>query len=210
MAKKRWLGLRLDLLAGVISVGASVVIASFRDELGLTPGLAGMMMVWSFNFSITIMFLVNSFTEAEAAATSCERLIALEVETPQEAPHWDLNEELMLLSQQPTTSSSSSSLVVVKGGDEGDANGRSFLSVVLNKCKSLCTTSCLTSSSPSSIMANKERYTKKHYEHAPPGWPHSGEVKFDNVLLRYRKGLDLALNGLSFTVPSGSRCGIVG
>lgn len=41
-------------------------------------------------------------------------------------------------------------------------------------------------------------------------WPEQGLVEFENVCLRYRKGLPLALNGLSFKVPPGKRCGVVG
>eukprot|EP00977_Amphora_coffeiformis_P015196 scaffold4442_cov125-Amphora_coffeaeformis.AAC.27 len=41
-------------------------------------------------------------------------------------------------------------------------------------------------------------------------WPSSGHLKFDKVSMRYRPGLPLALNGLSFEIPSGKSCGIVG
>mmetsp|Transcript_7157 Transcript_7157/g.10475 ORF Transcript_7157/g.10475 Transcript_7157/m.10475 type:complete len:1354 (-) Transcript_7157:106-4167(-) len=41
-------------------------------------------------------------------------------------------------------------------------------------------------------------------------WPSEGRVEFDNVCLRYRNGLPLALTGLSFVVEGGKRCGIVG
>lgn len=41
-------------------------------------------------------------------------------------------------------------------------------------------------------------------------WPTSGELEFDSVSLRYRPGLPLSLNGLSFNLQSGQRCGVVG
>ena len=41
-------------------------------------------------------------------------------------------------------------------------------------------------------------------------WPISGELEFDSVSLRYRPGLPLSLNGLSFSLRSGQRCGVVG
>lgn len=44
----------------------------------------------------------------------------------------------------------------------------------------------------------------------PESWPASGQVEFRDVCLRYRPGLPLALNKLSFTIPPGKRCGIVG
>ena len=48
-------------------------------------------------------------------------------------------------------------------------------------------------------------------EHQPdPSWPDKGKLEFKDVCLRYRKGLPLALNKLSFTIPPGKRCGVVG
>jgi len=41
-------------------------------------------------------------------------------------------------------------------------------------------------------------------------WPSAGEVKFEAVELRYRPGLPLVLKGVTFEVPGGSSCGIVG
>jgi ABC-type multidrug transport system fused ATPase/permease subunit len=41
-------------------------------------------------------------------------------------------------------------------------------------------------------------------------WPENGTVCFDNVSLRYRAGLPLALNGLTFDLPAGKSCGVVG
>lgn len=45
---------------------------------------------------------------------------------------------------------------------------------------------------------------------APTSWPAQGAVTFENVELRYRPGLPLALCGLSFSVQGGERLGIVG
>eukprot|EP00930_Biecheleria_cincta_P037305 TRINITY_DN25591_c0_g1_i2.p1 TRINITY_DN25591_c0_g1~~TRINITY_DN25591_c0_g1_i2.p1 ORF type:complete len:1288 (-),score=217.38 TRINITY_DN25591_c0_g1_i2:195-4058(-) len=45
---------------------------------------------------------------------------------------------------------------------------------------------------------------------APASWPTHGAVVFENVQLRYRPGLPLALRGLSFHVKGGERLGIVG
>merc|ERR1712166_891388 len=41
-------------------------------------------------------------------------------------------------------------------------------------------------------------------------WPQQGLLEFKNVSLRYRDGLPLALNDLSFKIPAGKTCGIVG
>ena len=46
---------------------------------------------------------------------------------------------------------------------------------------------------------------------APPeSWPARGEVQFEDVRLRYRPELPLALRGVSFTLAAGERVGVVG
>ena len=44
----------------------------------------------------------------------------------------------------------------------------------------------------------------------PDSWPEYGHLEFRNASLRYRKNLPLALNGLTFDIPAGKKCGIVG
>jgi ABC-type multidrug transport system fused ATPase/permease subunit len=44
----------------------------------------------------------------------------------------------------------------------------------------------------------------------PPGWPSSGSITFEDVVLRYRPELPPVLHGLSFTVPPSEKLGIVG
>ena len=41
-------------------------------------------------------------------------------------------------------------------------------------------------------------------------WPTKGDITFENVSFRYRAGLSLSLDGLSFALKSGQRCGVVG
>ncbi|KAK9506249.1 hypothetical protein O3M35_008219 [Rhynocoris fuscipes] len=42
------------------------------------------------------------------------------------------------------------------------------------------------------------------------GWPHTGTIRFNNVKLRYRPGLPLALNGVTFNIGPAEKIGIVG
>ncbi|KAG8652165.1 ABC transporter C family member 2 isoform X1 [Manihot esculenta] len=44
----------------------------------------------------------------------------------------------------------------------------------------------------------------------PPGWPSSGSIKFEDVVLRYRPELPPVLHGLSFVVSPSDKVGIVG
>lgn len=43
-----------------------------------------------------------------------------------------------------------------------------------------------------------------------PTWPSRGSLKFEDVCLRYREELPLALDSVSFELPPGTRCGVVG
>ncbi|XP_027368270.1 ABC transporter C family member 2-like [Abrus precatorius] len=44
----------------------------------------------------------------------------------------------------------------------------------------------------------------------PPGWPSSGSIRFEDVVLRYRPELPPVLHGLSFTIFPSDKIGIVG
>jgi ABC-type transport system involved in cytochrome bd biosynthesis fused ATPase/permease subunit len=44
----------------------------------------------------------------------------------------------------------------------------------------------------------------------PQEWPKHGGINFRNVALRYRDGLPLVLDGLTFDVKPGERVGIIG
>ncbi|KAL3920251.1 MAG: hypothetical protein SGARI_006991 [Bacillariaceae sp.] len=94
--------------------------------------------MWSSNFTITLNFLVDTFSETEAAITAIERVDAM-ADLPSEKPF------------------------------ETDT------------------------------------------QHEPPqSWPEQGVLEFDHVSLRYREGLPLALDDLSFKIPAGKTCGVVG
>mmetsp|Transcript_71180 Transcript_71180/g.152155 ORF Transcript_71180/g.152155 Transcript_71180/m.152155 type:complete len:583 (+) Transcript_71180:23-1771(+) len=43
-----------------------------------------------------------------------------------------------------------------------------------------------------------------------PGWPECGEVCFENITLVYRPGLPPSVKNCTFTVPGGSKVGVVG
>ena len=49
-----------------------------------------------------------------------------------------------------------------------------------------------------------------HLTKVAESWPERGEIKFDNVQMRYRDGLPLVLQGLDLTVAAGERIGVVG
>ena len=44
----------------------------------------------------------------------------------------------------------------------------------------------------------------------PPGWPSSGSIRFEDVVLRYRPELPPVLHGISFKISPSEKLGIVG
>lgn len=138
VASRRWLAVRLETLGAFVTLGASLSIALFNDQFRLTPGLSGLLLMWASSMTVTLGFLINAFSEVEAAITSIERMHSMEL-LPQE----------------------------------------------------LCM-----------ITPNKNQ--------VDDSWPQKGTLVFDNVHLRYRPGLPLSLEGLSFTIEHGQRCALVG
>lgn len=47
-------------------------------------------------------------------------------------------------------------------------------------------------------------------EKTPPEWPENGQIQFENVSMRYRPGLPLALSNFNLKITGGERIGIVG
>ncbi len=135
---QRWLSTRMEMLGVIVIMCTSFMVVCLNHRLQTTAGLAGLLITWSANFTITLNFLVQTFSETEAAITAIERVDAM-AELPTEKP----------------------------------------------------------------------METPKELE-PPPEWPRDGLLEFRNASLRYREGLPLALNDLSFAIPAGKTCGIVG
>ena len=138
IAAQNWLAVRIECLGAFVTLAACLFVTTMNEQLGLAPGFVGLLVIWTSNFTITLGFLMNAISEAEASITSIERLHSMEL-LPSEA---DLE----------TTKDNQVDL----------------------------------------------------------SWPQHGLLEFRNVKMRYRDGLPLALNELSFTVRPKQRCGVVG
>jgi len=138
VAVQRWLSIRMELLGSVVVLFATVIVVCLNDRLQTSPGLVGLLITWCSAFTITLNFLVQTFSETEAAITAIERVDAM-----------------------------------------------------------------------ADLPSEKAMETSAEVQ-PPQEWPQNGLLEFCNVSLRYRKGLPLALNDLSFCIPAGKTCGIVG
>lgn len=74
---QRWLGVRIESMGALVSLAATTLVCTMNDTFRLDPGLVGLLIVWSSNFTITLGFLLDFFGEAEAAITAIERVDAM-------------------------------------------------------------------------------------------------------------------------------------
>ncbi|KAL3764321.1 hypothetical protein ACHAW5_008918 [Stephanodiscus triporus] len=138
VSAQRWVGLRMELLGSVVVLVSSVLVVCLNEVLKLDPGIIGILILWSANFTITLNFMVDAFSDAEAAITAIERVDAM-------------------------------------------------------------------------AYLPSEKSMKTDDVNLPPSsWPKEGLLEFVDVSLRYRPGLPLALDKLSFKIPAGKTCGVVG
>ncbi|CEM19582.1 unnamed protein product [Vitrella brassicaformis CCMP3155] len=68
----RWLGVRVESIGAIISLGAAVLIWIVREDL--TGGLVGLVLVWVLNLSVSTNYLCIYTPQFEAAMTSVERI----------------------------------------------------------------------------------------------------------------------------------------
>mmetsp|Transcript_25373 Transcript_25373/g.59448 ORF Transcript_25373/g.59448 Transcript_25373/m.59448 type:complete len:761 (-) Transcript_25373:1399-3681(-) len=134
---QRWLGVRIENLGAFVALVSGTLVVCLNDVLKLEPGMVGLLLIWSSNFTITLGFMLDFFSEAEAAITAIERVDAM-------------------------------------------------------------------------AMIPSEKSMETDPGLLDPEWPTIGKLCFDKVCLRYREGLPLALSNLSFTIPAGKTCGVVG
>jgi ABC-type multidrug transport system fused ATPase/permease subunit len=99
----RWLSIRLEMLGVIVVAGASLLAFFFKDVI--SPGMAGLAIMWGAQFSISLNFNTVNLTEAESLMTSVERMmeyiidikhepnsITLEENKPQK--DWPMNGEI--------------------------------------------------------------------------------------------------------------------
>lgn len=138
MSAQRWLAIRMELLGSIVVLVSGVLVVCLNEVLKLDAGLIGILIIWSCHFTITLNFVCDNFSEAEASITAIERVDAMA----------DLPSEKAMKSDD----------------------------------------------------ANKP----------PQSWPLDGVLEFKDVSLRYREGLPLVLDNLSFKIPASKTCGVVG
>ena len=83
----RWLGIRLEFLAAHMALFSSLIC--WYSRAFLPPALAGLMVSWSIQFSISLNFNIVNTTEAEAKLSSVERMLEYANLPPESDEPWD-------------------------------------------------------------------------------------------------------------------------
>jgi len=90
IAAHKWIGVRLEVLSGIIQIFAFSLVVILEKSSAMQPGLAAMLIIWATNFTITLNYLVLNTSEAEAAIVSIERINAMS-SLPQEKHEGEVN-----------------------------------------------------------------------------------------------------------------------
>ena len=54
VASRRWLAVRLETLGAFVTLAACLFIATFQEQLGLSPGLSGLLIIWASSMTVTL------------------------------------------------------------------------------------------------------------------------------------------------------------
>jgi ATP-binding cassette, subfamily C (CFTR/MRP), member 1 len=85
VSAQRWLGIRMELLGSIAVFVSSALVVCLNETLGLETGMIGLLIIWSANLTTNLNFLVDTFSETEAAITAIERVDAM-ADLPTEKP----------------------------------------------------------------------------------------------------------------------------
>lgn len=201
VAADSWLTLRLGLLASVLLAAvAAAAVASIGYggrvagviQWGGVPSAAGsdavvslwsMVLTYALLFSYYLRWSVQMATQAEAKLNSVQRVLEY-CETGGEHAE----------DASPTTAPELADAARAAAQDAGAGPGPAETDGPRMEGVTVV-------GLPSAAHADG---------HDPGAWPWRGEIVFEDVSLRYRANLPLALRGVSLRVPAGARVALVG
>lgn len=185
----RFLGIRVDLLATLIIAAVSFV--SYFNRENTSEGLAGLVLVYSFNVTVSLTFFIQFGVDLESKLVSVERIKDYtDSIAPEASLHGALTPQAEALQHMENKNDSAESVATAQAlvaELSADAPAR-----------------------PAGTQVGVQGGVSP-VQHVPPAnWPTAGHVLFKDVCLRYRPGLPLALRHMSFSLPAGSHVGICG
>jgi len=72
-AAARWLGVRMESLGAFVTLCVGMLCWAYRNQV--SGELTGLALLWAFNFTISLNFVVKNSTEAESKMNSVERML---------------------------------------------------------------------------------------------------------------------------------------
>ncbi|KAI8850776.1 P-loop containing nucleoside triphosphate hydrolase protein [Chytridium lagenaria] len=179
----RWLGLRLDFIAAAFSY-----CGGGRPGLNLNASAVGLVLSYSLQLMGLLQWCFRQSAEVENIMTATERVIE----------YTDLPSEF----DNPTMSVTDS-----RPGPTPQASASSLTSILPHKSFTLPSRSRKTCESDAAIPL---KVTHTGQPLLDESWPARGEVKLQDLRMSYPGAPTPALDGISVTIPAGSRVGIVG
>ena len=88
----RWLAFRLETIGAFISFAVATACWAMRDQI--SAPLSGLAIVWSFNLTVTLNFIVLSTSELENKGVSLERILEYAALPPEAPPRADADDAL--------------------------------------------------------------------------------------------------------------------
>ena len=189
-ALNRWVAIRVDVITTLTAGITALLCVMSRDTL--PPALAGLSISYALSLAGVLQYCMRLTTETEAHFTSVERLNYYSTSIPHEAdtvgPALTDNEVQEVLRGIKAKYDNDDSVLMTNNA------------VIVHK-----------SVSKSSYVGYSGWYSQNWNQVlVHEQWPKYGEVKCENLSIRYRDGLPLILRQVNFTIQPGHTVGVVG
>lgn len=186
-AANRWVAIRVDMLTSATAAIAAALCIAFREIV--PPATAALAVTSALSLAGILQYTMRLTTELEAAFTCVERLAAYSDDSVVDAEPLTLGDALG--EDEATAVIAAAAPAAALGSIATQRNAAPVDAVFTGLPASWSSDAWLKSLTAAS-------------------WPWAGEIVFEGVSARYRKGLPLALSGVSLRVAAGSSLGVVG
>ncbi len=196
-ASNRWLAIRVDFLTSLAAAIAAAFCVAFRDSI--SAGTAALVIAYALSLAGTLQYSVRLTTELENSLTSVERLQAY-------------TDPAVVAQEQAVCPQPG----VAPLGEE-EAAAAVAAAAAAAACAPAAPAAPPAPAAHLSTAAAAARLSQPQWFAAnwcqplvAAGWPWAGEVRFEGFSARYRPGLPLVLEGVTFTAAAGCSVGVVG
>jgi len=200
IASARWVGFRLDAICTVVAFGAIFLSMAMRTTVSVA--VLGLALTYVTQLTGSLQWWVRQTAEVENCMTSAERLL-----------------EYTLLPQEGGEREYGGGGV---GGGDGEDEGKQLARRRARRRAAAKQAAAAAKQAASALPVSVSAHGGGSGAAGPhpsssalqlpldPLWPRTGAVEFRRVSARYRPGLPPVLRRLSFVLPAGTSCGLVG